>query len=343
MTGAAAPPEGPRFLALPDLAGARAGARVVALSDEFFAPAERLLSPAAAVFDPDRYTDRGKWMDGWETRRRRGPGHDWVVVRLGGPTVVRGVDIDTRHFRGNHPDRGALEACLLDGDEARLLEEPRAWTTLVPESPLAPDSPNLFPVSHPGRWTHVRLRIHPDGGVARLRVYGEARPDWAAVTATGGPVDLAALVHGGLVLDSSDAFFSAPLNLLMPGRSAGMMDGWETRRRRGPGHDWVIVRLGAAGQIAALEVDTHHFKGNFPESCSVDALDAPAAAEDDVEAVAWTEILPRTTLSADREHRFEPPALVAAPASHVRLNIYPDGGVSRLRVLGFPRLAGDSA
>jgi allantoicase len=326
------------FRRYPDLASSLLGGRAVHANDAFFAPVESLVDPATAVFDPDRYTDRGKWMDGWETRRRREPGNDWAVVRLGVPGVVRGVVVDTRHFKGNHPESASVEATVV-AHEPPAWEE-AAWTPLVPRSPLAPDAENAFAVDDPRAWTHVRLSIYPDGGVARLRVHGEAAPDWEQVS---GPVDLASVTLGGRIADASDAFFSDPAHLLLPGRSTGMHDGWETRRRRGPGHDWVIVRLGHRGRIERVEIETHHFKGNYPESAALDLADLGerpersgrgGSAEDQIPTdSAWREVLPRTKLGPDAAHAFD---AEAPAATHARLRIYPDGGVARLRIYGEP-------
>lgn len=311
---------------LPDLASERLGARIVAASDAFFGPAENLLKAGDPVREPDRYTDSGKWMDGWETRRRRGPGQDWVVVRLGIPGIVRQVVVDTRHFKGNHPESATVEGCWFEG------ESEGEWSTLVPRSPLEADAENEFAVTAAASVTHVRLTIHPDGGVARLRVRGQAAPRRERATGGGPPVDLAAIGSGGLVLACSDEFFSAPEHLLMPGRAASMADGWETRRRRGPGHDWVVVRLGGRGRIVRAEIDTHWFKGNYPESASIDVADAPDSA--DPVDLPWRTILPRTRLGADAEHVFAPPVLKPAIGTHARLSIHPDGGVARLRLFG---------
>ena len=326
------------FLALPDLASRALGGHAILANDEFFAPKESLVLDAEPVFDAARYTDRGKWMDGWETRRRREPGNDWCVVELGVRGVVRGVVIDTAHFRGNHPESASVEAARLDAPTDRW--ETVAWEPLVPRSALEGDSRNEFPVEDERPWTHVRLSIFPDGGVARLRVHGDAVPDWErlARAAEAGGVEVAALTRGGIVISSSDEFFGAPHHLLLPGDPQGMWDGWETRRRRGPGNDWVVVRLGRRTEIGSIEIDTRHFKGNFPESALVEAIDAPDApprelTEDDAQ---WHEVLPRTRLRPDVRHRFEPPSLIPATATHVRFSIYPDGGVARLRVQGRP-------
>jgi len=321
---------------LVDLASERLGGRALAASDEFFAPKENLLKPGRGVFVPDKYTDRGKWMDGWESRRKRGPGHDWCVIRLGFAGVVRGVDVDTNHFLGNHPPFASLEAALLPGAVSAedALDEAVVWTELVPCSPLRPGAQNLFAAVREGVWTHVRLNIFPDGGVARLRVYGTVAPDWSAMP-EGGLVDLAALKHGGVAVLCSDMFFSDMNNLIMPGPPTDMGDGWETRRRRGTGNDWIVVRLGAPGRVARVLVDTTHFKGNYPDECSLEGVYLPDAGpevflRDDLD---WRPVLPKTKLRPDTVHAFEdlPESDVC---THVRLNIFPDGGVARLRVFG---------
>jgi allantoicase len=321
------------FVDLVDLAAARVGGAVLEANDEFFAPKENLLKPGRGVFIPGKFTSRGKWMDGWETRRRRTPGHDWCVVRLGMPGTIHGVDIDTNHFIGNFPETASLEACRHPGKAERL--SPRTeWVEILPISPLRGGSQNLFPVSSDRVFTHVRLNIYPDGGVARFRVYGEVRVDAAALARARAPVDLAAIRNGGLVLAASDMHFGARDNLIMPGRSANMGDGWETKRRRGPGHDWLILRLGAPAALERIEVDTNHFKGNYPESCSIEGCRAPAAslAQLQTEAVGWRELLPRTKLRAHHRHFFRPTD--PGPFTHVRFRIFPDGGVSRLRLHG---------
>jgi allantoicase len=325
---------------LPDLASQRLGGRVVYANDEFFAPKENLVLVTAPVFDPTRYTDRGKWMDGWETRRRREPGHDWCVVRLGAPGVVREVVVDTTHFRGNHPESAAIDATRIDREPARWDGGALEWASLIPPTSLSGDAANKFSVENDRPWTHVRLSIYPDGGVARLRIHGEAVPDWGRIVgeAEAGRIEVAAISRGGMVVACSDEFFGAPGNLLLPDDSQGMWDGWETRRRRGPGHDWVVVRLGRRAHIERVEIDTRHFKGNHPASAVVEGIDAPGAAPESLtaEAASWAELVSSTSLRPDVAHVFKPPELTPGAATHVRLSIYPDGGVARLRVFGAP-------
>ncbi|HKO98932.1 MAG TPA: allantoicase [Pyrinomonadaceae bacterium] len=326
------------FTELVDLAAEKLGGAVLVANDEFFAPKENLLKASLPIFIEGKYTDLGKWMDGWETRRRRTPGYDWCIVRLGLPGIIRGIVVDTSFFRGNYPEHCSLEACAIDGlpTAEELQSESVRWTEILPRLPLAGDSQNPFMIENQERFTHLRLKIYPDGGVARLRVFGEVAPDWDRLKRIGGEIDLAAVENGGLVLSCSDMFFGHRHNLIMPGRAANMSDGWETKRRRGPGHDWTIIKLGSPGIVRRLEVDTAWFKGNFPESCSLEATNAGNVDADKLTdlSVAWTSILPRTALQAHTRHHFEREVLDAGTVSHLRFNIFPDGGVSRLRVYG---------
>ncbi|MBB5121254.1 allantoicase [Streptomyces eurocidicus] len=328
---------------LPDLADRDLGAAVVAASDEFFAERENLITPTAPRFDPRAFGHKGKVMDGWETRRRRGataaaphpaPGdHDWALIRLGVPGRVHGLVVDTAHFRGNHPEAVSVEAAALPGTPApeELLAGDVKWTVLVPRTPVGGHAANAFAVGARERFTHLRLRQYPDGGVARLRVHGEAVPDPAWLAALG-VFDLAALENGGHVEDASDRFYSSPFNSIRPGRSREMGDGWETRRRRDTGHDWVRYRLTGRAALRGVEIDTGCYKGNAPGWAALSILDATAGADPADPGADWTEVLPRTRLQPDAVHRFP---LAARPvATHVRIDVLPDGGVARLRVHG---------
>ncbi len=328
-----------------DLAAVRLGGRVVRANDEFFASKDNLIAPHDPVWLEGEYTDRGKWMDGWQTRRRREPGHDWCIVRLGLSGRIRGVVVDTRHFKGNYPEACSIECCALEpeageGSSVQRLPDAVDWTELVPRTPLEGDSLNELTASDEGRYTHVRLNIYPDGGVARLRVFGDVVPDWDAIAKRNESFDLAAVEHGARPISCSDKFLGDPQNLLMPGRGENMGDGWETRRRRGPGHDWAIIQLGRRGVIERVEVDTCHFKGNYPETCRLEVYDSGQESVPDdggavlAEDTEWQELLPQTKLKAHYQHYFEAELSECGPATHVRLSIYPDGGVSRLRLVG---------
>jgi len=326
------------FTELIDLASEKLGGTVLLANDDFFAPKENLLKDAAPVFIDGKYTDRGKWMDGWESRRRRTPGFDWCIIRLGLPGIVRGVVVDTSFFRGNFPEHCSLEAATLEGlpTESDLLDNSVNWVPILAKMTLAGDSLNPFVIDYSQRVTHLRFAIFPDGGVARLRVYGEVVPDWERVKRLSDYIDLAAVENGSLVLACSDMFFGHRHNLIMPGRAANMSDGWETKRRRGPGHDWAIIKLGALGQIHHVEVDTTHFKGNFPESCSLEAFNGEGIDSESLTglSVPWKSVLDRTRLQAHTRHHFDEELQDVGTVSHLRFNIFPDGGVSRLRVYG---------
>lgn len=323
------------FTELADLAAERFGGAVLAANDEFFAPKESLLKAARPVWKEGEYTGVGKWMDGWETRRRREPGYDWCLIRLGLPGIPKGVIVDTSYFRGNFPAECSLAACAAEGHPTpdELFATEVEWKEILPRVALEGDAHNRFPISaSPGRVTHLLFRIYPDGGVARLRVHGKVVPDWQRLTLRPAEIDFACVEQGGRVLACSDMFFGNRHNLILPGPPHGMHDGWETKRRRGDGFDWAIVRLGARGLIHRLEIDTSFFKGNAPGIAWVEAADASGAVTVE-QLTAWREILPKTPLRPHTLHRFDE-VPEGGPFTHVRLGIHPDGGVARLRVFG---------
>jgi allantoicase len=322
------------FTDLIDLAAERLGGSVLIANDEFFAPKEALLRAAPPVWKEGEYTDRGKWMDGWETRRRRAPGHDWCIVRLGIPGGIHGVVVDTSFFKGNFPESCMIDVTTVSGTprpEALAAENVTNWMNVVPKSPLKGDTKNEFEVSGAPSATHVRFTIFPDGGVARLRIFGEPAFDPARVRA-GSELDLAAMENGGLVVSCSDMFFGHRHNLILPGRSTHMGDGWETQRRRGPGHDWSVVRLAAPGVIHRVEIDTDHFKGNAPATAMLETLSAKSKDLDEPKG-KWETVLPQSELQPHTRHRFEALAHQNV-VTHARLSIFPDGGIARLRLFG---------
>jgi allantoicase len=329
----------PEFTNLADLASARVGGRAIAANDDFFAPKSNLVKAEPAIFIPDKYTTRGKWMDGWESRRRRIPGHDWCIVELGMRGVIHGVNVDTSHFTGNFPSHCSIEAI----DAPRGIKpsvhavEGAPWTTILAKAALRGNSDNLFEIADRRAWTHLRLSIYPDGGVARLRVYGEVEVDWHRAASTRGAVDLASITNGGLFLAASDLHYGTRGALIMPGRAKNMGDGWETKRNRDPRHthDWAIVRLGHPGMISKIEIDTNHYKGNYPDRASLEGCFAPNVHVGNLDAMPWSTILAETKMSANKRHFFSGQQLDASgPFTHVRLNMFPDGGISRLRVYG---------
>ncbi|NOZ32514.1 MAG: allantoicase [Alphaproteobacteria bacterium] len=335
----------PSDIQLPDfatnatnLASKGLGARGVSVTDEFFAPLERMLEDRPAIFIEDKYDDHGKWMDGWESRRRRTGGHDHATVRLAVPGVINGFDIDTSHFTGNYPPQCAIEAASLPGGEDPVKGDDTVWTQIVARCDLGPDRHHFVPSASSQVFTHVRVHIYPDGGLARLRVYGTPHLDLKKVAGT--RIDLASALNGGRVLAWSDAHYGQFRRILAPGRGRDMGDGWETRRRRGPGNDWMIIALGAPGVVSDIQVDTAHYKGNYPHSCAVQGTNFGAVTSelDEAEVAAaenWPLLLEKCELGPDRVHDFDHETLVShGPVTHVRLAIFPDGGISRLRIFG---------
>ncbi len=305
----------------------RLGSRVTYATDDFFGAKERLIEAADPVFIADKYDDHGKWMDGWESRRRRGPGHDHCVIRLGVPGVIHGFDVDTTHFTGNYPPRVSIEVCANDTQD--MPEE--GWVEIMPETEIGGDAHHYLDARDDNVWTHVRLHIYPDGGIARLRIFGEIRPDFSDVD---GYVDLAAMEHGGRAIAASDEHYGSIHNLTAPGRGMNMGDGWETARRRGPGNDWVIIALGQPGVIERAEIDTAHFKGNYPDRVSLEAGLFRNDEEAIDEAQVWQTLLPEAKLKMDQQHYFDDVLQPVGEVSHVRVSIYPDGGISRVRLFG---------
>jgi allantoicase len=312
------------FATLPDLAARALGGGVVYANDELFAERENLIKPGPAEYATDTFGHKGKIYDGWETRRRRDEGHDFAIVRLGAAGVVRGVVIDTAWFTGNYPPFASVEATSVEGYPSPEELQAGEWETIVERSPLSGDAQNSFEVASQTRYTHVRLSIYPDGGVARFRVHGEVVADPRLL---GDTLDLAALENGGSVLGCSNMFYSSPTNLILPGRARTMADGWENARRRDDGHDYVEFQLAAPGMLRLAELDTSYFVGNAPGSVMLFGRDARTEDAD-----AWWVLLRRTRLQPDTPHRF-----VLTPShemTHVRMDVFPDGGLARVRLHG---------
>ncbi len=344
-------PSTPAFTHLIDLAAERFGGKVLWCTDDFFAEKENLIKPGKPIFIADKYTDRGKWMDGWESRRKRTEGHDIAIIQLGAAGTITGFDVDTAHF-GNQPQACSIEACYAPNGLPNENGDGAQWVEILPRTTLNPGSqhfveavvgPPLSVVGQAGRqpdnqqpatdnlFTHIRLHIYPDGGVARLRVYGEVQRDWSRVQPDE-VVDLCAAQNGALAIQCNDMFFSHMNNLIMPGRGLNMGDGWETKRNRTPNNrDWVIVRLAHKGIIQKALIDTCHFKGNYPDMF---VLEGTSNATDDLSNATWSTIIERTKLQADHEHHYEQEVRCNEAVTHVRLSIFPDGGVSRMRLWG---------
>jgi len=312
-----------------NLASARLGAQAIYATDDFFAAKERMLHDSEAVFIDDKYDDHGKWMDGWESRRKRTPGHDYCDIRLARSGFIHGIVVDTSHFTGNYPPEFSLDVCYSESEP----DEATQWTTLIDKTPLNGNDKKAIAVETSELVTHARLHIYPDGGIARLRIYGEPQCNWDEVP-DDEIKDLGAALNGGRAIACSDEHFGKMSNILLPDKGINMGDGWETARRRGPGHDWVIIALGHPGELKKITVDTAFFKGNYPDRCSIQANCLNELPDDIVQdSESWPELLAEQKLEMDREHHFTELNKIG-PVSHIRLNIFPDGGVSRLRLYG---------
>lgn len=326
-----APPfELPAALAkLTNLADARIGAKVLQFSDDFFAPTARMLQFEAPIFIEDKFDDHGKWMDGWETRRKRSAGHDWAIIKLGVSGQVSALDIDTSFFSGNYPASASVEACYAADQDLDQV----TWHKLLPNHELGPNQHHLLPVTSDQVFSHVRLNIFPDGGIARFRVYGRVQHQQQPENQL---IDQLALQNGGRVIAYSDAHFGHPRQLILPGRGLNMGDGWETKRRRAPGFDWCILALGQAAHIQQIDIDTAHFKGNYPAQVSIQAIHIGDASDTQLiaQSMFWPFLLPAQQMQMDHLHEYIQPILEHQQISHIRLNMIPDGGISRVRLWG---------
>ena len=315
-----------------NLASPKLGAVVIYATDEFFASKERLISDTEPLFIPDKYDSHGKWMDGWESRRRRDGGYDYCVIKLKSAGTIVGADIDTRHFTGNHPPYASLDGILSPNPP----NEKSVWTEVIPKFEVKPDAHNFVEAECEKQFNHLRFNIYPDGGVARLRVYGRPTADWKQLDSSG-IHELSAITNGGYVVAYNDAHYGNPWVILTPGRGTDMGDGWETRRRREPGNDWIIIALGAESIVESLEVDTAHFKGNYPDKCSVEATVVKNNDKNTLlsDSIQWSTLMDRQKLSMDHIHHFGDEKINSlGPVTHLRLSIYPDGGISRFRAFG---------
>jgi len=315
-----------------NLADERLGAKVYFATDDFFAPKERMILSTAPVFIPGKYDENGKWMDGWESRRKRTAGHDYALLSLEHAGRVYGVNIDTTHFTGNNAPKASIDACHSND----LPDENTVWQTVLSPSKLKADSNNYFPIQNNNSFNFFRLNIYPDGGVARLRLYGHVDKSPAEFDATN-PVDLIAAINGGRPVAASDEHYGIVANLIAPGKGINMGDGWETARRRSGGHDWAIIALCHPGIVEKVHIDTAYFKGNYPEYANIKYLSlAPGETEEGLECHPdWRPLIDRADLSADNLHDFLVPEKNQNRCTHLRLNIHPDGGISRFRAFGY--------
>lgn len=314
---------------LTNLADTRIGAKVIECSDDFFAEANRMLQFDAPIFVEDKFDDHGKWMDGWETRRKRHSGYDWAIIKLGVIGKIKTLDIDTTFFTGNYPASAAVEACYAPNDDLSTA----TWHTILKNNVLGPSQHHLLDIQDDQIFSHVRLNIFPDGGIARFRVYGEVQ---LQIKDSNQTIDLLALENGGRVIAYSDAHFGHPRNLINPNRGINMGDGWETKRRRAPGFDWCILALGQSGAIEKIEIDTAHFKGNYPAQVSIQAIYVKDATDPQLipQSMFWPFLLEAQDMQMDHIHSYINEIISTEKISHIRVNMIPDGGISRIRLWG---------
>ncbi|KAK4980879.1 Allantoicase [Elasticomyces elasticus] len=321
-----------------DLVGKPLGSRILSLSDEWFAEAANLTTPAPPIRKPGVFTYAGAWYDGWETRRHNPEPYDFVVWRLGVSSGrVKGVEVDTAFFNGNQAPEVAVQVCFApDEDEEKVKSKDfDGWETILPKQECGPSQRHawLLPKLTEKTYTHVRLQMFPDGGIARFRLYGVVVP--VLPEDTNQILDLAATVNGGMAVECSDQHFGGKENLLLPGRGVDMGDGWETKRSRGEHVDWVIIKLGHPGEIEKLVIDTAHFRGNFPQKVQVYASTASKVPKHDDEG--WVQVLSPQKTGPDKEHEYAGEMLSNIEEkkyAFVKMVIIPDGGVKRIRVFG---------
>ena len=318
---------------LNNLASPKIGTKIIEVSDDFFGEASRMLNDKEPVFIEDKYDEHGKWMDGWESKRRRDGGNDWAVIELGSPGIITEIDIDTSFFTGNFPPFASIEGIYSDQKPSKDSD----WIKILSKTSLKGDSDNKFKIESKTKVNYIKLQIFPDGGVARLRLFGEVKLDWDIYNNKKDLIELSSLKLGGSIVAYNNAHYGDVSALLSDGRGKTMGDGWETRRRREPGNDWIIIKLATKGLIKKIEIDTAHFKGNYPDQASVQAsnFDENKSLEEIInDSQNWKYILDKSKLQADNIHNYEIDDTSTEGVTHVRLNIYPDGGVSRLRIFG---------
>ena len=314
-----------------DLAQSRLGSKIVFKTNEFFAPAKRIINPWPPIFKEGVFDKHGKWMDGWETKRKRGKGYDYLILKLGRPGRISKIDIDTSYFSGNQPSKVSLHACF---SKKKLPNKNSKWTTILKKKPTKANSHHFFNVTNKSIFTHIKLNIYPDGGVARIRIYGSIE---ILKNFTGKVLNLTSVLHGATPIACNNEHFGRAENILAPGMGKNMGDGWETRRSRGKNFDWLIIKCATAGKINKIQIDTHHFKGNYPDKCSIQAafIDKKISSRTIVNnSKKWKLLLNKVKLYAHKKHNFKNNLMKSKKINYIKINVFPDGGISRIRVFG---------
>ena len=315
-----------------DLAQPRLGSKVVYKTDEFFAKAFRIINPHEPIFIENKFDTHGKWMDGWETRRKRIKGHDYLIIRLGKEGKISEININTKYFNGNQPSHSSIQACYC---KQNIPEKKIKWVTILSKKKIKPDSHNIFKIKNKKVFTHVKLNIFPDGGVARLRIFGEVVLKNMSIKKK--IINLSSILNGASVITYNNEHFGKAENILAPGSGKNMGDGWETRRSRGRNFDWLILKFGIAGVVSKIQIDTHHFKGNYPDMCSLQAafINRKISKKSIIgKSKKWKTILNKAKLHAHKKHNFKNYLMQNNKVNYIRINIFPDGGISRIRIFG---------
>ena len=314
-----------------DLAQSRLGSKIVFKTNEFFAPAKRIINPWPPVFKEGVFDKHGKWMDGWETKRKRGKGYDYLILKLGRPGRISKIDIDTSYFSGNQPTKVSLQACF---SKKKLPNKNSKWITILKKKPTKANSHHFFNIKNKSIFTHIKLNIFPDGGVARIRIYGSMK---ILKNLTGKVLNLTSVLNGATPIACNNEHFGRAENILASGMGKNMGDGWETRRSRGKNFDWLIIKCAVAGKINKIQIDTHHFKGNYPDKCSIQAalIDKKISSRAIVNnSKKWKLLLNKVKLHAHQKHNFKNNLMKDKKVNYIKINIFPDGGISRIRVFG---------
>ena len=314
-----------------NLAEAKFGSKVIYKTDQFFGAANRILSYQKPIFKEGVYDNHGKWMDGWETRRKRKQGHDYLIIKLGRPGKIFDVDIDTTFFFGNQPSHASLQACYSKNKPTKKTN----WKTILKKKRVGPDKNHNFKIKNHSTFNFIKLNIFPDGGVARLNLNGKV--DLERIKLKGKNLNLTSILNGSTIIGCNNEHFGKAENVLSPGIGVNMGDGWETRRSRGKNFDWIIIKFGMSGIVNKLEIDTHHFKGNYPNSFSVQSALIPNKVKSKKivsKSKKWRLLLGKTKLKPHKKHSFKIKTFKKSKLNCLRINIFPDGGISRIRAFG---------
>ncbi|MCS5589832.1 MAG: allantoicase [Candidatus Thioglobus sp.] len=322
-----------------DIASSDQGSKVIYCSDEFFADSSRMLQANDPVWIEGKYDENGKWMDGWESRRRRDGKNDFCFIRLGSTSIINNFNIDTSHFTGNFAPAISILGCCVPGGttDDRVVDGSAVseWFDLLTQENLKSDSHNLFSCKSTQPLTHLKITLYPDGGIARFRAYGNTYSEDTKYQMTG--TNVISKESGARAVFANDEHFGCLSNVLEEHDPLSMADGWETRRRRKPGNDWGIIALSSPAKVHEIVIDTSFFKGNFPDTFSISSTNMTDTDDNTLieKSNTWDKIIERKKLGMNKIHIFKKEDLLhEQEITHVRIDIFPDGGIARLKLIG---------